>query len=341
MLTAIPPDLTDDDKVYVFQYLDDILNSGILYALLYGLYTGILAVTLWNIFITNKYWQIRRALAVVIILIHVLTTINFAAKISYIHSAFFENGQNFWTIYLKLNGTGQAASWETGISAFLSTLLADLYMIRCCWMVWEQRWYIGLFPMLSLVSAIVTRIMQIYYVNVNAQARSVLFMTLYLSFNLATTLSCTLLIIYRITVVAGVRHGTGCRLKVYRRLIGVLVESSALYSITLIIDLALWIHQDSQWNYLDVIYTIAKGVAPALLVGRAAAGHTRPNDNSNQNTVSALHFQMASSEPIITSLEEPAMQRTVLEMDIEAQPEQSDELMVAVERNATNLTRNN
>ncbi len=58
--------------------------------------------------------------------------------------------------------------------------------------------------------------------------------------------------------------------------------------------------------------------------------------------VSALHFRMAPSEPVITSLREFAMQRTVLEMDIEAQLEQSDELVVVEERNdATSLTTNN
>ncbi len=103
--------------------------------------------------------------------------------------------------------------------------------------------------------------MQTYYANVDAQsaqARSYLFVRLYLSLNLATTLSCTLLIIYRITVVAGVRRGTGCRLKVYHRFIGVLVESSALYSIALILDLALFIHQDCGFYYLDAIGGIAK-----------------------------------------------------------------------------------
>ncbi len=34
--TAILPDLTDDDKASIFQSLDAILNSGILYSLLHG-----------------------------------------------------------------------------------------------------------------------------------------------------------------------------------------------------------------------------------------------------------------------------------------------------------------
>ncbi|SJK98318.1 uncharacterized protein ARMOST_01583 [Armillaria ostoyae] len=106
--TDIPPDLTNDDKASVFQILDAQLNSTILYALLHGIYTGILVVTLWNIFI-NKYWAIRRALIIVIILLHTLITIGFAATWSYMHSAFISNGQSFWTVYSKISGATQAA----------------------------------------------------------------------------------------------------------------------------------------------------------------------------------------------------------------------------------------
>jgi hypothetical protein len=45
----IPLDLTGDRSAYIFQFLDTQLNCGMLYALLHGVYTGILAVTLWNI----------------------------------------------------------------------------------------------------------------------------------------------------------------------------------------------------------------------------------------------------------------------------------------------------
>ncbi len=64
--------------------------------------------------------------------------------------------------------------------------------------------------------------------------------------------------IYRILTVVGVRHGTGGRLRVYHRFIEVLVESSALYSISLIVYLPLTIHNDFGLVYLDDIAAIAK-----------------------------------------------------------------------------------
>ncbi|PBK70850.1 hypothetical protein ARMSODRAFT_1083821 [Armillaria solidipes] len=327
--TDIPSSLTDDEKAAVFQLLDATLNSGILFALLYGIYTGILAVTLWNIFI-NKCWAIRRAVVIVIILLHALITINFAAGWSWMRFAFIRNGQSFWTVYLILDGL-DATTWVMSVAASISTILADLYIIWCCWMVWGQRWLVVLLPIFSLVSAIVSRTTREYYINVNAlnTIGDVLLM-LYIYFNLATTLSCTLLIIYRIVAVTGVRHGVMGRLGVYRRFIEVLVESSALYSISLIIDLAFTIHDGFGLIYTDAIAAIAKGVAPTLLVGRAAAGHTRPREDSDGSTVSSLHFQVPS-EPGMTSSqrEESTIQSSALAMDIEAQPEQ---LVVSVEQ---------
>ncbi|KAK0220030.1 hypothetical protein IW262DRAFT_996943 [Armillaria fumosa] len=285
-----------------------------------GIYTGILAVSLWNIFV-NKYRSIRRAMIVVIILLHALITINFAANWSFLYSAFIDNGNNFWTIFLKFDRAKQAVTLETGVSAFISTILADLYIIWCCWMVWGRRWPVVLLPILSLVSAIVSRIMTIYLNYVNPPEATSLF--LYISFNLVTTLSCTLLIIYRIVTIVGVGHRAEGRLRVYYHFMEVLVESSALYSISLILYLVFIVRDSFASYYLDTIAGIIKGVAPTLLIGRAAAGHTRPRDESDgsASTMSSLHFQVAS-EVGTTSFQGSTTESVALETDIEAQHEQ-------------------
>ncbi|PBK62584.1 hypothetical protein ARMSODRAFT_604007 [Armillaria solidipes] len=43
------PDLSQDDRSVIFGVLDQELNCTILRALLHGLYTGIVVVTLWTI----------------------------------------------------------------------------------------------------------------------------------------------------------------------------------------------------------------------------------------------------------------------------------------------------
>ncbi len=115
----------------------------------HSMYTGILAVTLWNICepeisplwhpswswmtVINKCWQIRQGLVVVIILLHGLTTINFAANWSYMHSAFIENEKSFWTLYLWLNSSTQSAFLVGAIASAMSTITTDLYMVCATW----------------------------------------------------------------------------------------------------------------------------------------------------------------------------------------------------------------
>ncbi|KAK0183712.1 hypothetical protein F5146DRAFT_620543 [Armillaria mellea] len=339
ILTNIPSDLTNHDRAFIFQFLDAELNTTILYALLYGIYTGILAVTLWNIFI-NKCSPIRRVLVVVIILLHTLITINFAGKLLWIHFGFVKNGQNFSTVFLTLGDSLPAVYWMMEIAASISTVLTDLYIIWCCWMIWGRRWHVVLLPIFSLISAIVSKAVTVYYGYVHVSTLVDVSLTLYVSFVLVTTLSCTLLIIYRIVAVVGVRRVAVGRLRVYRRLIEVLVESSTLYSISLILILAFINNSDVGWYYyIDAIAGIAKGIAPTLIVGRAAVGHTRPREDNDGSTVSSLHFQTPSEHSSTTSsrLEESTTQSSVLAMDIEAQPEQ--QRFVSVEQDESVFVR--
>ncbi|KAK0219981.1 hypothetical protein IW262DRAFT_1554463 [Armillaria fumosa] len=319
--TDIPSDLTDNDKAFLFQYLDAQLNSGILYALLHSIYTGILAITLRNILI-NKRWPIRRAMVVVIMLLYALITIGFAADWPFLHSAFIDNGQSFWTVHLKLTSAAQATYWETGIAAFMSTLLADSYIIWCCWMVWGRHWLVVLLSILFLVCAIVSRIVVIYYNYSNAPTSMNLFLMLYTSSVLATTLSCTLLTIYRILTVTGTRRGAEGRLRVYHRFIEALVESSALYAISLILYLAFIIRHNWGELYLEVIAATAKGIAPTLLVGRITVGHrARPDGSWQGSVIASASIWSQEQEHSDTNFPEDDPISPTLDCDLEAQRE--------------------
>ncbi|PBK67596.1 hypothetical protein ARMSODRAFT_317952 [Armillaria solidipes] len=103
--------------------------------------------------VINKIFRIRRVVVIVIILLHALITINFAATWPLTSSAFVRNGKSFWTVYLRLDSVTQVVSWLMGITASMSTILADIYMIWCCWMIWGRRSLVILLPILSLISA--------------------------------------------------------------------------------------------------------------------------------------------------------------------------------------------
>ncbi|KAK0203802.1 hypothetical protein DFS33DRAFT_832849 [Desarmillaria ectypa] len=309
---------TDDDKAFFFQYLDAELNSVILYALLYGVYTGIISVTLWNIFI-NQRRPIRRGLVVVIMLLHALITLGFGANWSCIRSAFIEHGQSFWTVYLNLR-FAQAAYWERGITMSMSTILTDLYMIWCCWMVWGRRWLVVLLPIISLISATTSKIMAVYLEYLDGSPRG--FLVPYATLTLVTTLWCTLLIIYRILIVAGIGRGAEGRLRFYHCFIEVLVESSALYSISLILYLAFTIRNNLGAYYLDTIAGIAKGVAPTLLVTRVTTGHrARPDDSWQGSVMASASIMSQSQDRSRASFQEDDPTSPMLDGDLEAQHE--------------------
>ncbi len=69
---------------------------------------------------------------------------------------------------------------------------------------------------------------------------------IYAFLTLATTLMCALLIIYRI-----VRHAPG--MSVSRKIVEMLIESSAIYSVSLIIYLALISKNSESSYYADII----------------------------------------------------------------------------------------
>ncbi|PBK67896.1 hypothetical protein ARMSODRAFT_1020397 [Armillaria solidipes] len=308
------PDLTDTDRAYLFTELDSALNSQILYSLLLGLYTGIIAVTLESIY-TNKTRSVGWGMVLVISILHIVTSINFIADWVYTRTLFIGNAQSSWAEYLFANSDRVNLTLVMGVAGIICTALADSTLIWRCWTVWGWRWPVILPPVLFLICTIVFNSIALYksYATISGYT---LGFVLHSAFILAMTLWCTLLIIYRIVAVV---RGEA-RLGTYRHIIEVFVESSALYSLSLILYVAVFCYETPASGYIDVVAGIARGIAPTLLVGRVAAGHARPDDSWQGSIVSSLHFG--------TRLGGRRSQQGSNEL--EAQLERSDEYAVVV-----------
>ncbi|KAK0480807.1 hypothetical protein IW261DRAFT_1607398 [Armillaria novae-zelandiae] len=316
-------DFTNDEMAYLSRFLDSNFNSKILLALLYGIYTGILAITLWNIFF-NKCWPIRRAMIILIILLYALTTISFAIEWFIICFAFIENGETFWNVlFVLVDGTSKAVILK-GITGTMSSILTDSYMIWCCWMVWGRRWAVVLLPILFLIFGTVSKILSVYFINMDSHDHLTpkIFTLLYPSFILVTTLWCTLLIIYRILNIVGVKHRANGRLRVYQHFLEVLVESSALYSISLVVYLAIVIcdHNNQSQYYFDAIVGIMKGVAPTLIAGRDTVRHrARPDDSWQGSVIGSASVRSQEPEHSQATFQEDYWTSSMLDGDLEAQ----------------------
>ncbi|KAK0225095.1 hypothetical protein EDD85DRAFT_219639 [Armillaria nabsnona] len=118
---------------------------------------------------------------------------------------------------------------------------------------------------------------------------------LYASFLLATTLWCTLLIIYRIVTVSRAGEAVGGGFRAYHRLIEVLVESEAFYLICLSLYVGFYASNSWMGPYFDILAGSARGIAPTLLVGRVAAGHARPDDSwQGSANLASLRFSFGT-----------------------------------------------
>ncbi|KAK0479639.1 hypothetical protein IW261DRAFT_1593621 [Armillaria novae-zelandiae] len=293
---SAPLNLTGTEKALILQSLDTNLNAGILISLLHGIYTGIVAVTLGNIF-TNKSRSIGRIMIIVITLLYIVATMNFVLNWLYIRSIFVEHGQSLRTRYLAQCIPSFESTIEMGVTGVICTILADSTIIWRCWMVWGRRWMVVLIPILLLISGsvyskpgAVFKIIATYKISATAVVAYPLGFALYSAFILAATLWCTIFIIYRIVAVARTAMEG---LRTYRHVIEIMVESSVLYSLALILYVVFYVREDITLHYFDCLVGMARGIAPTLLVGRVAAGHARPDDSWQGSVISgSLRFRV-------------------------------------------------
>ncbi len=80
--------------------------------------------------VINKCWPIRQALVVVIILLYILTAVDFSVNWSYMHCAFVENRKSFWTVYSRFGSPTQSVFLWEGVTSIMGTILTDLYMVH-------------------------------------------------------------------------------------------------------------------------------------------------------------------------------------------------------------------
>ncbi|PBK96221.1 hypothetical protein ARMGADRAFT_1077725 [Armillaria gallica] len=267
-----PADLPQYERDLIFESLDMNFNRTILESLLQGLYTVIIAITLWTTFSTPKKSG-NSFLLTVVITLYILTTVDFGVSWAYQRRAFIQNGDNFFTVFFALQAVGpwlKAYQLVGSISGGISTFIVDITVIWRCWVLWGRRWLIVLILGLCAIVGIIAQSLQIRgtFIDTGNTGGSVAFIDwtlIYLSLTLATTLLCTLLIVYRI-----VRLASG--VSSYGKIVEIVVESSAMYSLTLIVYLVLVARNLESAYYADTIKAYIKVIAPTLLIGRVAAG---------------------------------------------------------------------
>ncbi|SJL14828.1 uncharacterized protein ARMOST_18299 [Armillaria ostoyae] len=321
-------DLPSADIQMMFQLVNIYLNEIILWAFCNGIYTGIVAIALWSVFSAKDTSRglASHAMVAVILCLYGLDTLTVAFLWSLGGYVFIGNGWNFWTVFLALVTSTppfMKTRWAVSIASGISTLLADASLIWRCWTVWGRRWVIVLIPIVctltgtgivhsgfvppnsALTEDAAIKIVENYHlihdILDNAQdlvsyGSTAIWSILYISFTMATTIFCTLLIVYRIVTVSHGPGGMGIRL--YRGVIEIIVESALIYCVALLVYVVLVARASPGETYADIIASSARGIAPTLIVGRVAAGHARPDESWNGSTAStsSLRFRRHSED---------------------------------------------
>ncbi|KAK0241746.1 hypothetical protein EDD85DRAFT_820168 [Armillaria nabsnona] len=317
--TNIPADLTEAEKASIVNYLDMDLNAGILISMLNGIYTGIFVVTMWATFTSTSH-RISRGILAMIILLYATTEFNLACGWSIRYNFFIKNGQSFWTVY-NANPTGRSIDVISEATSIASTIFSDCIIIWRCWNVWGQRWMIILLPVLTFLVEIASRILAATFDLTGDLTLASFYRLLSIIFVLITTVSCTLLIIWRVwTVVRASQAGAANRgFGAYRHTVEILAESSALYSVCLVLYAAISEARGAQrgLEYFDAFAAVSKGVAPTMLVGFIAAGYTRPDDTWKGSVSSSLRFGGPQ-------LRNGSHDGTFVDSDVEGQLEEND-----------------
>ncbi|PBK96135.1 hypothetical protein ARMGADRAFT_1077645 [Armillaria gallica] len=257
-MEAPPPDLSQHDKSVILDSLDLTLNITILHASLHGiclspvpevslfniyfegLYTGIIAITLWITFTSTKRSQ-HAFLRAMIIMLYVLRTMSFMMICVHQSHAFIEHGNNSYSVFTALieGSWSRACGLVDEITGGISTLLVDIAIIWRCWVLWDRQWRIVSLPIICAAAGIVMKTLQILSTfpmgeisNTGGFVQNINWELIYVVSILITTLVCTILIVYRIVRFA---H----RLLFFRSSISALIESSSIYTLALILYLVL------------------------------------------------------------------------------------------------------
>ncbi|KAK0466478.1 hypothetical protein IW261DRAFT_1683955 [Armillaria novae-zelandiae] len=298
--------MADADIQMVLKNVDTQFNAMFLKGFCSGIYTGIIAITMWTVFSAKHTIRglASHAMIFTILCLYVLDTVVTSFHWAFNQWAFINNGRNFWTVFLAfvtLSSPLKRIFLVASVPGVLSTLAADGSMIWRCWVVWGQRWLVVLLPILCLLTGTAMKVLEIYHVLNDAvndvQDTSVFgivhsWITAYISLNLTTTILCTLLIIYQIITVS---HA-GMGIRTFRGIIEIIVESAFIYSIALLVYIVLITCNSYGQPYIDILACFARGIAPTLIVGRVAAGHTRPDESWEGSISSSLHFGHSSED---------------------------------------------
>ncbi|KAK0457293.1 uncharacterized protein EV420DRAFT_517592 [Desarmillaria tabescens] len=280
-------------------WLDDSLNSYIVGYYVHGVYTGLFGISIWLILAVKRISKTRIYMGCVITALYILSTIaviaswiEFSDAYVFGMSARARYDLMYSSTLLEIIGCTASA---------LNLIIADCTIIWRCWVVWIHNWKAVILPVLLVISEIVCGgILLLRQFTVSSYDNIVLKWALAtMATTLGTNILCTTLIVARIIHVAKMHRGVMGSIRTYRGVIGILVESAALYSTIYVVLMILYPLEGNGYMYPQMLVYPITGITPTLIIGRVASGQARAEDSSH-GVQSSLHFQTPRGSTIET-----------------------------------------
>ncbi|KAK0452743.1 uncharacterized protein EV420DRAFT_680654 [Desarmillaria tabescens] len=224
----------------------ELLNTGIVGGLMFGVYTTIFAISAWNIrtrYTNTSVPVSRRAkgtnttvMTAAIIVLYVFSSLHFAFLWYLERQAFILESLSAANLLPQ--------HYVYSITSAICTISATSVMIWRCWTAWDRCWQMILLPILLMVCATVFYTLTCYPNDVQAQAA-----VAYLCLVLAASIYCTCFVIY----------------------LGFFdfVALFSAYCISLIVYLVAFVRDESWRTYADVFHFAITCITPTLIIMRS------------------------------------------------------------------------
>ncbi|KAF8992656.1 hypothetical protein BDZ89DRAFT_1086115 [Hymenopellis radicata] len=259
------------------------LHPIILLAFCHGIHTSIFFVTLYYIVESTQPIRKRITLAGIITFLWFANTIILGLEWKYVDHLFIAHGTSLETEFNFFLTGDNALLIAVTVLRVLGVFVADLILVWRCWVLYGGNLKVIAVPALCIITEIGDQInwSLIYYLM-----------------TMTTNSMCTVLILFRIVRVSGL----GASLKTYRGIIGILVESAAMYASIYIALLIAYAYQFytgatvlTAYNYPVVISYSITGIAPTLIIARVMAGQSRPNDSWTRPSLPHMRSSVLSN----------------------------------------------
>ncbi|KAK0204438.1 hypothetical protein DFS33DRAFT_656289 [Desarmillaria ectypa] len=242
-----------------------------------------------------KRTSVRGVMRCVVLTMYFLATFHLSVRWYWVRQAFVVNARSSSDTFFTFLDEKYFWVWVASGTAFsINSFIADIVLIWRCWIIWSRNWKVIILPILCTITGTIFSGLFLYqetYVSttvedVSAWGGSVNWGVPYFTTSLATTLMCTMLIIYRLWTVGRTTSPISQGFKTYKSVIEILIQSAALYSVTMILFLAFFMQNDIKSMYPLPILDSMTGMVPTSIMIRVAAGWSHPQLSRDAGSVS-------------------------------------------------------